>query len=121
MSLQEAIHQRNDLVRCVFQKVVSGLGQRVDFGFGKTPAPFMQIVCVEDEIVRSPADQHRQIAEPVKVFVQGMNQLVDRIGPVDGNIAHEHQGGKTVVPAVVRCGQAGAYLAGQSAAGSGGR
>ena len=41
----------------------------------------MQIVCVEDKIVLSPADQHRQAAEPVKVFVQEMNQLVARIGP----------------------------------------
>ena len=56
MGRQEGADQRDQMFALVFQYIMSGVREAMDFGLGKMPLPLGQEVLIEDRVFVAPAD-----------------------------------------------------------------
>ena len=89
----------------IFKKIVAGIVEEVPFSLGKTSAPFVVVIHVEDEIVPPPQDQHGNRGQCGKVPVHPVDDMESRITGYQGDVLDEAQGGQPVFRAVIGCQQ----------------
>ena len=87
-----------DRLRLVLEEIMAGLGEiGCTSRRGKPPHPLVQEVVVEDEILHSPEDEHRDTAQQGKPIFDPRDKVVAAVAGRRGNVLHEPEDGDAVL------------------------
>ena len=96
---EEFLDLRNDRSRRIFEKVMSRIFKDIIICVGEMFFPFRKKVIVEDKVVSAPSKYFGCIIQIRKAGSGAFDNLVRRVLRIDGDILHEAEYSKSILPA----------------------
>ena len=93
--------QGQQLVAGIFEHVMPGILEAMNFGAGEASHPFVEEMPIEDEIAHAPADHHGHVLQTAELFLHLADQRVARIVRNQWNVLHEAENGDAMGPGIV--------------------
>lgn len=92
MAGQELGHKGEYSLKLFFEHVMTCMRERVNFGGGQAPSPFLQEIPIKNEVAFSPEDGGRGVAKAREASVGFTRNGVSGVFVGEGNILHEPEG-----------------------------